>query len=274
MSGPYRFVLQILRRVGQHDVLGRGAQVAFFFLIAVFPTILAVVGILSFFNLDAHIITFQSLVREGAPTGVADLILGELANLQPWHGWPMLFGLVLTAYYASFTVGTLMRGVTAAWSVQTSELRVRLVGFGLAGFIVAALPLLLGLLTVATWVVLWSHGAGLIPDAVAYAVTFLRWPILFVFFQQIANLIYRTAARKALRWGWISWGSVLASLSWVVITEVFERYVDLVANLGTMYGSLGTAVGLLFYAHLVGTAVLLGAEIDAQIAADRSTARN
>ncbi len=272
MSGPLRFAGQILRRVGEHDVLGRGAQVAFFFLVAVFPTILAVVGILSFFNLDTHIVTLRSLVRQGAPSGVADLILGELANLQPWQGWPMLLGLVLTAYYASFAVGTLMRGVSLAWSVQASELRVRLVGFGVAGLLIVALPLVLVIVTSGTWLIMWSHDTGLVHASVGYTVKLVRWPVLFVLFQQTVNMIYCTATRGVCRWGWISWGSVLASLSWVVITVIFERYVDRVADFGAMYGSLGTAVGLLFYAHFIGTAVLLGAEIDAQLAADRPTA--
>jgi membrane protein len=264
-----RFVRRIVGRIAGHNILGRGAEVAFFFLIAVFPSLLAIIGILSFLNLDPEIETLRSVIRQGAPSAVADLILGEIGTPRPWRGWTLFASLVLTVYYASFGVASVTRGVKRAWEVESTELRIRLLGFGLAGFMIAAAPIVVILLAAVSWVILWANKVGIVPTGFAYAVIFLRWPILFILFQQATNLVYRAAARKACRWGWISWGSVFASLSWVVITELFERFVAGVTNLGAWYGSLGTGVALLIYAHFLAMATLLGAEIDAELGTDR-----
>lgn len=264
-----RFVRRVFGRSTDHDILGRGAEVAFFFLIAVFPSLLAVMGILSYLNLDPEIETLRSLVRQGAPSAVADLILGEIGSPRLLQGWTLFLSTVLTVYYASFGVASVTRGVKNAWEVESSELRIRLLGFGLAGFGIAMAPVVVLVLAATSWAILWADRQGIIPSGFAFTVIFLRWPVLFILFQQATNLVYRAAARRACRWGWISWGSVIASFSWVVITELFERFVEGVATLGAWYGSLSAAVALLMYAHFVAMAILAGAEIDAELGTHR-----
>lgn len=258
-----RIARAIYQRVGEHEILGRAAQVAFYFLIAVFPMLLAAVGLLSFLHLESHVATLDDFVSRGLPPGVADLLLNEIHQLHARPGWPLIFMLILTAYYGGNGATTVLRGVALAFAIKRRIVFMQLLGLGFAGVFVLSLPLVLMILTAATWLVMWGSATGYLPAPIAYLVSSLRWPLMFLLFQQLVNGIYRLGSAPFIRWGWFSWGSAFATAAWVVITYFFELYVKTVANLGATYGSLGTVVGLLLYAHVISVCVLLGAEIEA-----------
>lgn len=254
---------RIYRRIGQHEVIGRAAQVAFYFLIAVFPLLLTAVGLLSTLNLNSQISTLEDFVTRGLPPGAAHLLLREIHGLQARRGWPLIFTLILTAYYGGGGATTVMRGVARAFAIERRIVFMQLLGLGFAGLFVLLLPLVLMLVTAASWIVLWGNALGLLPLPIAYTVGLLRWPLMFFLFQQLVNGVYRLGSAPVAPWGWFSWGSAFATLAWVAVTFGFEIYIRTVANLGATYGSLGTVIGLLLYAHIVSLCVLLGAEIEA-----------
>lgn len=263
-SRALAFARALYDRLGEHEVFGRGAQVAFYFLIAVFPLLLAAVGMLSTLHLSAYIATLEDFLTRGLPPGVAALLLNEVHQLSARTGWPLVFTLVVTAYYGGNGATTVLRGVARAFAIDRRILILQLLGLGFAGLFVLLLPLVLMLLTAATWLVMWGSATGFLPAPIAYLVSLLRWPLMFLLFQQLVNGVYRLGGAPVVTWGWFSWGSAFSTFAWIVITFGFELYVKTVANLGATYGSLGTVVGLLLYAHIVSICVLLGAEIEAE----------
>jgi len=266
-----RIVSAVNHRIGAHEVLGRGAQVAFYFLISIFPMLLAAVGLLSLLHLESHVATLEDFVTRGLPPGVAQLLLHELHQLHARTGWPLIFTLILTAYYGGNGATTVLRGVARAFALERRIMFMQLLGLGFAGVFVLLLPFVLMVLTAATWLVMWGSATGYLPAPLAYLVSLLRWPLMFLLFQQLVNGVYRLGAAPLVRWGWFSWGSAFATAAWVVVTYFFEQYVKSVANLGATYGSLGTVVGLLLYAHVISVCVLVGAEIEAERRSARET---
>jgi len=258
------FAYAIYRRLGEHDVVGRAAQVAFYVLISVFPLLLAAVGVLSTFHLDDHVATLEDFVQRGLPPAAAHMLLDEVHNLQARSGWPLLFTLLLTAYYGGSGAASVLRGVALAFSVERRLMWSQLIGLSFAGIFALSLPLLLVVITATAWVVIWASSEGFLPSALAPLVLLARWPLMFLVFQQLVNSIYRIGGAPTLTWGWLSWGSAFSTVAWVTITLGFELYVKTVADLGATYGSLGTVVGLLLYAHVVSVCVLMGAEIEAE----------
>jgi membrane protein len=236
---------------------------AFYFLLAVFPMLLAAVGLLSMLHLDNHIPTLERFLRNSMPRGAARLILDQLHQVQARRGWPLLFTLLITASYGGRGVSTVLRGVMRAYDLDHRMPSATFLGLGVAGTFVLGLPFLLIGLTLASWFVLWGSAAGWMPTPLGFLVGLLRWPILFMPFQQLVNALYRLGTRGYVPWRWFSRGSAFATIAWIVVTYFFELYVRTIANLGATYGSLGTVVGLLLYAHVISVCVLIGAEIDA-----------
>ncbi len=86
-------------------------------------------------------------------------------------------------------------------------------------------------------------------------------------------VLYRFGPCRARpRWRWVSWGAVAATIVWVVASAGFSIYVRSVADYNATYGSLGAVVVLLFWFWLTAHAVLLGAELNAEI--EHQTARD
>lgn len=80
-----------------------------------------------------------------------------------------------------------------------------------------------------------------------------------------AAALYRFAPDREARWRWITPGSVLASVGWVVLTLGFGLYAANIANYGKTYGSLATVVVLLTWVYLSVYLLLLGAELNAEL---------
>ncbi|GEM_PF-1500781 len=252
-------------RVRHHEVRARGASMAFYLMLAIAPALLGLLGVLSFLDLDNELILLQGLIDGAMPPEVASVLQQELGKvLDVDVGRPLTLALLLTGWYVSRAVGAGVRGVQTAWQEeQHTWLAQRLLGFGAAWLVILGTVVALVALTTAGWLLNWTVDQGWVPSQLAGVLTLVRWPVLALLFQQAVNLIFRLGHPTYARWGFFSTGSLLATVGWILVTQAFELYVQNVADLGATYGSLGTAVGLLVYLHLVATGILLGAELDA-----------
>jgi membrane protein len=94
----------------------------------------------------------------------------------------------------------------------------------------------------------------------------VRWPVLIVLVVLALALLYRFApSRDEPKWRWVSWGAVLAAVLWIIGSALFSIYVGQFASYNKSYGSLGAVVVLLMWLYLTTFAVLLGAELNAEI---------
>jgi membrane protein len=94
----------------------------------------------------------------------------------------------------------------------------------------------------------------------------LKWPstILFVFLSY--SLIYFWGPCVAeRRWHWVTPGSVIGVVLWLVASLGFRIYLHFFDTYNTIYGSLGAVMILLFWLYMTGFAFLVGAEINAEI---------
>lgn len=93
-----------------------------------------------------------------------------------------------------------------------------------------------------------------------------RWPILIVLVLVGLAALYRYApSREKPRWRWVSWGAVVAAGVWLVGSVGFSLYVSEYAQYDKAYGPLGAVVVLLLWLYLSMFAVLLGAEVNAEL---------
>ena len=88
-----------------------------------------------------------------------------------------------------------------------------------------------------------------------------------------ASTLYRYGpSRENARWTWLTPGSLLFAVGWVVLTLGFGFYVSNFGNYGATYGSLGAVVVLLTWMYLSAYALLFGAELNSEL--EHQTARD
>jgi membrane protein len=93
----------------------------------------------------------------------------------------------------------------------------------------------------------------------------LRWPILLVGVLTAGHSVQDGPSRDRGQWRWVTWESALAALLWIVGSVLFSWYVANFGKYNETYGSLGAAIGFMTWMWLSTAAVLVGAELNAEM---------
>jgi membrane protein len=114
--------------------------------------------------------------------------------------------------------------------------------------------------------------------ATEMVVKFARWPALLIVVSVALAVLYRYGpSREKPQWRWITWGSGLAAVSWMVVSILFSWYAENFGSYNKTYGSLGAIIAFMFWIWLSIIVVLIGAELNAetehQTAQDTTTGR-
>jgi membrane protein len=97
-------------------------------------------------------------------------------------------------------------------------------------------------------------------------VSIARWPAMLLVVALALACVYRFGpSREAPRWRWITWGSVAAAILWLGASALFSWYAANFGKFNETYGSLGAAVGFMTWIWISAIAILLGAELNAEI---------
>jgi membrane protein len=255
-------------------LLAIAGGVAFFVLLAIFPAITALVSAYDLFFNAATITNHLSLMQDVVPDNVLGLVR-EQGERTASHGGTLSIGIIAGILVAFWSAMSGVKAVIDALNVIYEQREQR--GFiklnamaliftlgGFAGFLVVVaavvvLPLALSSIGLA--------------GATATLTRILRWPALFVILLVSLSVLYRYGPdRRTPRWQWVSIGSLIATVMWIVVTYLFSWFLANFANYNATYGSLGAAVGLIMWLWISTIVVLLGAELNAEI--ERQTARD
>jgi hypothetical protein len=107
-----------------------------------------------------------------------------------------------------------------------------------------------------------SFGFG---SAFEWAWTMLQWPLAFFLVSTAIGLVYYFAPDAEQDWVWITPGAVLSTLLWVLISLAFKVYVANFGEYNATYGAVGAVIVLLLWFYISGLAILVGAELNAEI---------
>jgi membrane protein len=89
---------------------------------------------------------------------------------------------------------------------------------------------------------------------------------LWLFAVGTLTVVYRYAPdRRTAKWQWVTWGSAVAATLWLLGSVLFELYVKNFSSYGVTYGALGGVIALIMWFYLGGFAVVLGAEVNAEM---------
>ncbi len=261
--------------LGDDHVSMIAAGVAFYILLALFPAIAAVISIWGLVADPAQIEQQIEAISGALPQQAASIIKDQARRLASSAGGALslgaIFGLLLTLYSASKGTKALIEGLNIIYDEEEERgfLRLNLVALGLTLGVLIVMIVALGLIAVVP-AVLDSLGLG---STAKTLIAWLRWPLLFVIALGILAVFYRYApSRDEARWRWVSWGSAIATLLWIVGSIAFSLYVRNFGSYNETYGSLGAVIILLTWLWLTAFIVLLGAELNAEM--EHQTARD
>lgn len=268
-AAGWRQVLVRTRDEVRDDRVGlMAAGVAFYAMLAIFPALIAAVTL---WGLVADPSQIQQTIDEVAgalPAGASELVTTQLSriadNSDEALGWTFAVSLVAALWSASSGTKGLMNAVNAAYDERETRgfLRVRSLALVLTVGLIFFGLLVIGLVA-AVPVVLGQFGLGETGRTVA---SWGRWPLLVLALLVGLAVIYRVAPdRDHPQWRWLGIGSVVAVLIWLLASVGFAWYVEQFGSFGETYGSLAGVIVLMLWFFLASFAILLGAEINAEM---------
>ena len=250
------------------NVFDLAAQQAYYFFFALFPALLALISVASFFPI--HNLTDEVVRTLGqvAPKDVIDIIneqLGKISNDKA--GGLLTFAFLVTLWSSSGAVVSMCTTLNAAYDITEARpwWKVRLIAIGLtiglAFFVLVSMALLVAGPGVAQSI---AERVGL-GSAFVWTWSILRWPVIFVLIATAIAMVYYFAPDAEQEFVWITPGSVLATLLWIAISLGFSAYLVTMGTYTETYGVVGAVMVLLLWFYLSGIALLIGAELNAEI---------
>jgi membrane protein len=242
------------------------AGVAFYAMLALFPAMIVVVSIYGLV-MDPEEIAAQVRTLGVLPGDVRSILTGQLDALARAPSGrlslSLAFGVLVALWSASAGMRALVTGVNAAYSEAETRGFVRLRGLA---FVLTIGGSLVTVLALAMIVALPVAARRLLPGPAALLVSVLRWPLLAAVLIAGLAVLYRVApSRTDARWQWLSWGSVAATGLLLVASMLCSLYASYAPAQNKTYGAFFGVIVLLFWLFLSAFAVLLGAELNAEL---------
>jgi membrane protein len=268
---PPRGWWQVVRRAFKESsadnvpILAGG--VAFFAFLAIFPAIIAAISLYGIFadpeTVAAQVRDLSAALPEQAQPILADQLQSVASASGGSLGISLVVSLLAALWSASSGTGNLLKAINVAYDEDETRGFLKVRGLALALTLGAIVFVLLTLALVAVVpVVLNVLPLGPVGTVLAQV---LRWVLLVALVVAALAVTYRLAPdRDQPRFSWVTTGSLVATVLWIIGSIAFSLYVNNFGSYNKTYGAIAGVVVLMLWLYLTSYIVLLGAEINAE----------
>lgn len=253
------------------DVFGRAAQLAYYFLLALFPLLLFLISILGAVvgensQMQADLFRYLGNVL---PSDAGKLVQETVRGaIEASGGGKISFGILAAIWAASNGVGAICDSLNIAYGVKETRpwWKGRLVSVGLtialAVLIITALILVLAGHDIADVI---ARRFGL-SQAFEVVWGIIQYPIIIAFVLLAFALIFYFAPNLEKKsWKWITPGAFIGVALWLAVSYGFSLYLKYFNSYSKTYGALGAVIILMLWFYLSGIAILVGGEINSEV---------
>ncbi len=266
MEKQLAFAKLLFRRIMEDDVFGRAAQLAYFFLLSLFPFLLFLLTLIGYFPIDEQSVI--ELIATYAPAQIGDLLhtnIGLLLNQQ--NGGLLSISIIGALWAGSNGVNALIRAFNKAYSVEEDRpfIVARLIAIVLtiAMVVIIIIAFLLPIFGRMIGIHLFSL-FGLSANFISIWET-LRWLISSIIFFIVFLALYKLAPNTKVEIKNVVWGALFATVFWQLVSLGFSYYVNTMGNYSATYGSLGAVIVLMIWFYISGIIIMIGGTINAAI---------
>jgi membrane protein len=262
---------KVIAGINEDNLTGRAAELAFNFVLALFPLFIFLFSLLGVFAtrgsaLRENLFNYVYQVLPPAAAQVLGTTLHEVMSNA--SNGKLTFGIVLTVWFASGGMSSLFSALNGVYEVKEvrSFIKIRAISF--------VLTIAISVLIILALIVVLSGGylADIVGayyglrNAAVELWKILQWPVAIAFVTLAFSMIYYFAPDlEEQHWYWITPGSIFGVLLWIAASFAFRGYLHFFNTYSRTYGSLGAVMILLMWLYVTGFAFLMGGEINAQI---------
>ncbi len=263
---------EIARRIKAHNVMVTSAGIAFYGLLAIVPTLIALISIYGLVTDPAEI---EQQVADAAGSldsttkdFITEILTGIVGDSDEPDGsvgaWlSLIFGILVALWSSSGAVSKLIGTVAVAYEAPEGRpgWRLRLMAYGFTAAAIIGVAVM-ALVIAAAPALLDQTNIG---DGAAAAISVLQFPLLGLLFGGALTVLYRYSPDRSVPTPWKNPGAVVGTLLFIFFAIAFSIYSANVGLLPASYGLLGSIAALMIFLQLTAIAVIIGAEVNSAI---------
>jgi membrane protein len=263
------FIKHLWLRIGRDDIAGMAGQLAYFFLLSLFPLLIFLTTLLPYFSVTQD--QLLSYFRDFAPGETMKLIETSVNDImdKSKNGKLLSFGAIATLWSASNGIHAIVSAFNKAYDVHES--RSFLVARGIS--ILLTIGMILVIVVALLFPVFGRQLGMFLFSVLGLSDEFLtvwnawRWLFSSLFLFTIFVALYWIAPNKKLTCLSVVPGALFATIGWILTSLAFSYYVGNFGNYSATYGSIGAIIVLMIWFYLSGFVIILGGEINAYFTA-------
>jgi membrane protein len=276
-KGIFGALKRTFKQFSADNVSDWAAALTYYGVLSIFPGALVLVSLLGLLSSNSKT-TVQDTVREIAGNKQIEDLVNTVFSQVSGSGtasFAAIIGLVLAFWSASGYVAAFMRASNAVYDVPEGRpiwktLPIRVGVTAVIGVMLVASAFIVVFTGSVAEVVGRKIGLG----GVAVTVwSIAKWPVLIILVSLMFAILYWASPNaKTGGFRWVSPGGIFAVLLWLVASGAFAIYLANFANYDKTYGTLGGVIAFLVWLWISNIAILLGAELDAELERGRAIA--
>jgi membrane protein len=270
-SGWFATLKRTAKEFSEDNLSDWAAALTYYGLLALFPALIALVSIVGLFgDPQTTTETITEIVTSIGPQSAADTFAGPIESITSNRGGAgiaLVVGLAVALWSASSYVGAFMRASNVIyetpegrpiWKLRPLQMLVTLV------MIVLLAVVALGLVLTGPVVEAVAEPIGLSSTAVDVW-DIAKWPALAALFVTMIGVLYYASPNVKLRgFRWVTPGSLVALVAWILASAAFALYVANFGSYNKTYGALGGVIALLVWLWITNLAILFGHQLNAE----------
>ncbi len=263
----HRVMVRTVKEFIDDEMSTYASALAYQMLFSLFPFILFLIALIGFLHLPDFFSWLRLQSELVLPPQALEQVNPVIDQLQQSKGGLLSVGIVIALWTASAGVRLMMSAMNAAYDVVEGRPAWKLIPLsivytvGIAGMMLIAAALMVLGPQVMGWI---ASQVGM-EEFIVTLWTIARWPVVVILLMVAVALIYYVMPDVKQDFRFITPGSVLAVVVWIMASLGFGYYVKEFANYNAMYGSIGAIIVLLLYFYISSAVLLLGAEMNAVI---------
>ncbi len=251
-------------RVDEDDLPGLSAQLAYYFLLSLFPLLIVLFTLLPYIPIPHQ--DMLGVVKDFAPGEAMDLIEKNVHDIMNHRNGGLLsFGIIGTIWSASNGINAIVKAFNKAYNVKES--RSFIVSRGMAILLTFGMILVLILAIVLP---VFGREIGIfLFSQLGYTTEFIKlwntlsWLVSAIILFLIFTVLYWIAPNVKLKCRSAFPGAAFATIGWIVSSIGLTFYVGNISNYSLTYGSIGAIIVLMIWLYISAFIIILGGEINA-----------
>lgn len=268
-----KYIETLIRKIIEQDFCGVAAEMAFWFILGLFPFLLFLTSLFAWMGKKTLITPILNFITTIAPKDVANLIIETLNEAMIFKQGTLIavFGLCITIFLASNAIFVIIKGLNRAHAIEETRNLIYTRTLAILMVFINSLVLFL----VVNFIVLGKVILDFMIEYTALSklsidiISIVRWPVsyLALAFCAIGNYYILPAieGNDKIKFKSVLPGTLFFSFFWMLGSWCFSLYLSNLNTYNKVYGAIGAVAILMVWLYYTSLIILIGGEINSRV---------